>query len=265
MDSPSALHTVMAARRDGTHSDHRAASLARTEPRAPSKSQVNKAGRWLADHWTGALDLRPPDTLEAATVVDLWRQLHAEPMAFVTTEVGRRVEDATGEAVVAQRLKRMPQIIKKLVRLNKMELARMQDLGGCRAVVRSLDEVDHVARLLIGRPKPAWPLRTSYDYRENGKPDTAYRALHLVVQREGCLIEIQLRTMRQHVWAEAVERTAALSDHDVKAGDAPREILEYFRLTSDGFWLLDIGRSLSLRHVEQIRNLWKRVESYLSL
>jgi hypothetical protein len=204
-----------------------------SEEGAISKSMVNRAGRNLADRWAGTLDLRTLDDLEAAMVVDLWRQAHSEPLAWVTQQVAERLGVATGQAVVAQRLKRMPQIIKKLARLDKMALARMQDIGGCRAVVGSVDDVRTVEDRIHKPRKPSWPLRYRHDYREEGKPDTGYRALHLVVVRNGYLIEIQLRTMRQHAWAEAVERTTALSDHNVKDGEAPGEILEYFRLTSE--------------------------------
>ena len=228
-----------------------------------SKSIVNKAGRALADRWTGTLDLSTTEDLEAGRVVDLWRQAHSEPLAWVTKEVASRVALATGEAVIAQRLKRMPQIIKKLTRLEKMALARMQDLGGCRAVLRSVDDVERVTERIRKPRKPSWPLRYLHDYRAGGKPDTGYRALHLVVVRDGCLIEIQLRTMRQHAWAEAVERTTALSDHNVKDGEAPDEILDYFRLTSDAFWLLDCGKRVSARHRSRCRNLHSGVATYL--
>ena len=45
------------------------------------------------------------------------------------------------------------------------------------------------------------------DYVAKPKP-TGYRAMHVVVQQHDRLVEIQLRTYRQNVWADEVERWA---------------------------------------------------------
>ena len=45
---------------------------------------------------------------------------------------------------VAQRLKRMPTILSKLERQPTMDITRMQDIGGCRAVVQSVKAVNEV-------------------------------------------------------------------------------------------------------------------------
>jgi ppGpp synthetase/RelA/SpoT-type nucleotidyltranferase len=242
------------------------------EPTAPpteelqiSKSMVDRAGRALADRWTGVLDLRNPDDRGMASIVDLWRQAHAEPMAWVSAEVAKRAAEESPSHATADRLKRMPQIVKKLARIDKMKLARMQDVGGCRVIVPTLNDVDRVERRIVSPRKPSWPLRYRHDHREGGKPGTGYRALHLIVERQGCLVEIQLRTLRQHRWAEAVERATALSDHNVKEGDAPDEIMEYFRLASDGLWLLDRGKDVPEDHRTRCRELHRRVRAYLAV
>ena len=69
--------------------------------------------------------------------------------------------------------------------------------------------------------------------------------------------------MRQHFWAEAVERVTALSDHDVKEGRAPAEFLEYFRLASDSFYLLDQGRDPSKRHKQRFQKLHSVLGPYV--
>jgi GTP pyrophosphokinase len=226
-----------------------------------SKSAVNRAGESLRAQANGTQDDWDPD--DATALVDIWRQAHSPALGWVTEAVGRRLSAITGRTVVAQRLKRMPQIKKKLARYDKMNLARMQDIGGCRAILATPGAIDEVEGKIRGPAQHRWPLRYRHDYREDGKPHTGYRALHLVVEREGYLIEIQLRTMRQHAWAEAVERATSLSDHNVKEGRAPDEILEYFRLTSDGFWTLDCDRRPTPRHVARCRRLHRAVERYL--
>lgn len=211
----------------------------------PSKSQVNKAAFALAAARRGEVSLSAAEQLEAARVVDAWRQLHAEPLGWVTQAVGRRLAPVIDQLVVAQRLKRMPQIIKKIARYQDMKLARMQDLGGCRVVLPDPSSVTLASERLRSYGTQYWAVRHEADYRDAGRPDTAYRALHLTVVREDRQIEIQLRTFRQHAWAEAVERVTALSDHDVKEGRAPEDFLEYFRLASDAFWRMDCKKSIS--------------------
>lgn len=207
----------------------------------PSKTQVNRAGARLADARRLGKQLPTDEMLEAIRVADAWRQLHAEPLAWVTSALMRRLEPIAVHAVVAQRLKRMPQIIKKLARYENMQLARMHDIAGCRVVLDTVAEVDQAARLIRSYGTNRWTIRDEDDYRADGRPDTAYRALHVILVRDGRWIEVQLRTQRQHAWAEAVERVTALSDHDVKEGRAPEEFVEYFKLASDGLHMLDDG------------------------
>jgi putative GTP pyrophosphokinase len=203
------------------------------------------------------------ERLDALAIVDAWRQSHAGPLEWVTGALGRRVGPIATQCVIAQRLKRMPQIIKKLARYGNMNLARMQDLGGCRIVLSDLDQVDEAARLIKSYGTNRWEIRHQADYRLQGRPDTAYRALHIIVIRDQRMIEIQLRTLRQHAWAEAVERVTALSDHDVKEGRAPEEFLEYFKLASDTFFSMDTARDVSSRHRRRFRQLHAQLGRYV--
>lgn len=108
-----------------------------------------------------------------------------------------------------------------------------------------------------------WDVKHESDYRCDGRSDTAYRALHLIVLRDERLIEIQLRTFRQHSWAEGVERVTALSDHDVKEGRAPDDFLEYFRIASDAFWTMDSGKRVAEPIRRQFRTLHQELGRYV--
>jgi ppGpp synthetase/RelA/SpoT-type nucleotidyltranferase len=234
-----------------------------SDPPVPSKSQVNRAGDLLARAQLGAVDLTADERLGAMGIVDAWRQSHAVPLEWVTNALGRRIGPIATQCVVAQRLKRMPQIVKKLARYGNMNLARMQDLGGCRIVLPDLEQIDEAARLIGNYGTDRWEIRHRADYRIEGRPDTAYRALHIIVSREHRMVEIQLRTLREHAWAEAVERVTALSDHDVKEGRAPQEFLEYFKLASDAFYALDNERDVSKRHRHRFRELHAHLGRYV--
>lgn len=145
----------------------------------------------------------------------------------------------------AQRLKRLAQIVNKLARHSGMKLARMQDIGGCRAVLANAEEVERIAE----RIRDHWSPVGTADYREDPR-DSGYRALHLIVKKEDRqisgdqrLVEIQLRTENEHRWAEAVARTGSRLGYALQDGDGPPELLLYFRMASDVLWLQARGES----------------------
>jgi putative GTP pyrophosphokinase len=101
----------------------------------------------------------------------------------------------------------------KLIR-ERTRLSRMQDIAGCRVVVKSVAEQDRIIRQL----KADFPEHGVFDRRE--RPSHGYRAVNLVTYISGVPIEIQIRTSLQHNWAELSEK---LSDVDptIKYGGGP--------------------------------------------
>ena len=159
---------------------------------------------------------------------------------------------------VGQRLKRAPQIVEKLRRHPGMKLSRMQDIGGCRAILSSHDEVLRVA----ARIERNWHIKHRKHYTLEAPAISGYRALHIVVERDGRLVEIQLRTAREHEWAEAIERTDKRLGLDLKSGRGPSDLLEYFRLAADGLAMEDAGidpQPAFVRHFDEARD---RVRGY---
>ena len=103
---------------------------------------------------------------------------------------------------VAQRLKRTPSILAKLRRFPSMKLSRMQDIGGARAVLPGIAEVDDLRRRYMqGNRRSAHTFVAEKDYIRRPKA-SGYRGIHLTYRygsREnpdynGLQIEIQLRT-----------------------------------------------------------------------
>lgn len=152
---------------------------------AISKTQVNRAGELVRAHLGG--HAVPDEEYEAAllTIAD-WRGAHAH--ALQTAAAGLRYyvgkNSAADPIKVGQRLKRLPTIIDKLCREPKMQLARMHDIAGCRAVVLSEDEILAIAKHLTRR----WDVVRDYNYMEQPKAVSGYRAYHLVVRKEGLLV-----------------------------------------------------------------------------
>lgn len=81
-----------------------------------------------------------------------------------------------------------------------MELGRMDDIGGCRAVLSDLDELQRVRDRYANAPV----MVRIKDYISEPKDD-GYRAVHVIVKYDDRRIEVQLRTRIQHEWAFTVE------------------------------------------------------------
>jgi putative GTP pyrophosphokinase len=199
-----------------------------------SNTAVNRAGQLLRNWVENAPSPDPFSewTDEHNDAIDLVSQYRASvqrPLASVTVSVRQFVQRESSAVVVAQRLKRLPQIIWKLARFPGMQLARMQDVGGCRAILPG--GRPEVAGVLRRMQRNSWDIRAIRDYVAEPK-STGYRAVHVVVMRSGRLIEIQLRSPGQHAWAESVEATTR-THPGLKDGRAPEHVSRYFALAGE--------------------------------
>jgi hypothetical protein len=97
-----------------------------------SRSRVNRAG---ANVRSGS------HTLEDLQAIDEWRAAHRAVLN--TFQVVLRTRTKGKKITVAQRHKRKKTIFDKLARLPKMELARMDDVAGCRLIFSSIDQLDN--------------------------------------------------------------------------------------------------------------------------
>ena len=120
-----------------------------------------------------------------------------------------------------------------------MRLSQMEDIGGCRAVFGSLDNLYAAA----GRIQKRWPHARVEDHIAEPKED-GYRCLHLVERRDGRYIEVQLRTERQHNWAENVERWTGLTGFNLKDGAGPADLRRYFAMAAERLAQEDAGAPL---------------------
>ena len=212
--------------------DSTASPTARSRPEY-SRTQVNAAGAALIDPESSLNDLR-----RARAIVNNWRAAHSLPLDRVRTELQERVAPLGEEALVAQRLKRLTSIDAKLGRFRNMNLARMQDVGGCRAVLPSVDDVRRIARSYSDSPPRHRVVHTD-DYLSNPRA-SGYRGFHLVSRFEpgeeeeavyaGMRIEIQLRSRLQHAWATAVETVGTFSGQALKSSEGDEDWLHFFAL-----------------------------------
>jgi ppGpp synthetase/RelA/SpoT-type nucleotidyltranferase len=199
--------------------------MAWIEP-AYSKKAVGRAGKALTE---GQGDS------EALQIANNWRAAHAYSLNRVQSNLRYWTKKVSPDShTVTQRLKRMASVRGKLKRFPEMSLHRMQDLGGCRAIVPTIrqvyelrDKLTHSGKAVVAR-----------DYIAAPREETGYRSLHLKSKHQGddkwvgLCTEIQLRTEIQHAWATAVEIAGTFLKEDLKSGIGSPARLEYFRKVS---------------------------------
>lgn len=118
------------------------------------------------------------------------------------------------------RLKTSSTILEKLIR-EKTRLGSMQDIAGVR-IVRdmSLAEQDEMAGSIIDRLG-----QKKVDDRR-ARPSHGYRAVHVVVEVDGFLVEIQIRTLLQNLWAQIMETLGDRIGRGIRYGELPKEPLQ---------------------------------------
>ena len=104
-----------------------------------SKGEVTRAGKMLIN-----ADATQEQRMQALDVMSSWRSAHAYPMHALLMMLRRKAVEVDKNSVVVQRHKRAPSIIDKLTRFPQMELSRMQDIGGCRAILSSVRDVERL-------------------------------------------------------------------------------------------------------------------------
>ena len=207
-----------------------------------TNSTINRAGKELLNSKSDSLNYR-----RALEVVNSWRISHAYPINTFKSSLHKKAQ-AYKKPIIAQRLKRLPTIIDKLVRYPEMELSRMQDIAGVRAIVNSIREVREL-QITYQDSYFTHELVREDDYISNPKDD-GYRGAHLVFrynnvrypeahQYNGLRIEMQLRTKLQHTWATAVETMGTLRGEALKSRQGSKDWLDFFAIVSSAFAYLE--------------------------
>jgi hypothetical protein len=214
--------------------------MAEWTKRRYSKGQVDNAGTVLAfPHDYGEEELE-----HSYEVIGNWRSCHNFPLNTLQIYLRRKARQLDQHSLIAQRIKRLSSIRHKLERYPGMKLSRMQDIGGCRAVLSS---VGHVQELLAAykRSDIKHKLIRDDDYIKQPKR-SGYRGVHLIYRYfsdrndtyNGLSIEIQMRSSLQHAWATAVETVGTFIHQALKSSQGAEEWLRFFAL---------MGTALALR------------------
>lgn len=181
-----------------------------------SKKRVTRAGDAVRTGTASAEDL---------SVIEQWRAAHRAVLNTFQAILRGRLRGKN--VIIAQRHKRKNTIFDKLQRLPGMQLARMDDVAGCRLIFRNLKEL-HRFRADFHAARFNHKMRNDpgkYDYIAHPK-GTGYRGIHDIYEYDvrsdsgkalkGLYIEIQYRTLVQHAWATAVEVVGFITESQPK-------------------------------------------------
>ncbi len=219
-----------------------------TKSKGFNKSKIDSAGSILIN------EKSPVEEKEKALeILDNWRAIHRYPMHIFKKTLKRKSEKFDTKTLSVQRLKRLPSILKKLQRRyygNKptMKLSQMQDVAGCRAVMSNVA----LARKLYKEGYTQGDLKhkkiNEKDYISYPKED-GYRSIHLIYRYKsnkrgkkdynGLLIEIQIRSKLQHLWATAIETVDFFTRQAIKSNEGQKEWMDFFRLVSSAFAIIE--------------------------
>ncbi|MDO8427790.1 MAG: RelA/SpoT domain-containing protein [Candidatus Diapherotrites archaeon] len=215
-----------------------------TKPIHVSKSKIDHAGSILSSD-----SASEDEKNNAIEILDNFRAIHSYPMHVFKIRLKRKAIQVNKNALTAQRLKRIPAIIKKLKRSYNelpptMKLSQMQDIGGCRAVLETVPQVRKLYQDYYIKGDLKHKRVGVKDYIIHPKQD-GYRSIHIIYKYfsdkkgktdyNGLLVEIQLRSKLQHLWATAIETVDFFTRQAIKSNEGNAEWMNFFRLVSSAF------------------------------
>jgi hypothetical protein len=180
----------------------------------------------------------------ALAVINNWRSSHSFPLNTLQVNLRKMAGYIDPDPTAAQRIKRLPSIRHKLERFPGMKLSQMQDIGGCRVVLSSVESVHEIVDYYKSRSRVKHQLLREYAYIEHPKT-SGYRGVHLVWRYysdrkptyNGLRIEMQIRSRLQHAWATAVETVGTFTQQALKSSWGDPDWLRFFALMSSSLAL----------------------------
>ena len=224
------------------------------DPKKYSKSKTDEAGIILRDNLSSKKDKNI-----ALEILNNWRASHNYPMQVFMNRLKRVSGKVDKKALLAQRLKRVPSIIKKLNRVYisdkaTMRLTQMQDIAGCRVILSNVKLVRQLYHEYYQKGNTKHKKFNEIDYISKPKDD-GYRSIHLIYKYNsdkenrkiynGLLVEVQIRSKLQHIWATAVETVGFFSHQAIKSNEGQDDWKLFFKLMSNAFAMMESCSILS--------------------
>ncbi|MEE1945057.1 RelA/SpoT domain-containing protein [Pedobacter sp. KR3-3] len=218
-----------------------------------SRKKISKAGETIMS--SKSIE----DRNEALQIINDWRASHILPLLNRKNSLLRLMSKNNIEAIIAsQRLKRLSSIEYKLDLNPNMRLGGMQDIGGYRIVVKDVQSLSKLYKLIRGQ-RSNHKLDKISDYITIPK-SSGYRSIHFIYtycskqQRyKDIKLELQIRTRLQHSWATAVETVGLITNTSLKSSQGSDRWLQFFKVVSSLFAIkeqlpkLDIHKDVSMK------------------
>lgn len=201
-----------------------------------SKNQIDQLGDRLRKGDVSEEDLR---------LLDSYRRSFTDAYDDVVWQIVNELKlEPTG-----RKAKTNASIIDKL-RRESVRLSQMQDIAGCRIIVSDIAAQDNV----IARLVELFDHTNVVDRRRN--PSHGYRAVHVIVNHRGKLVEIQVRTVLQDRWAAFSERLSDQVDASIKYGGGDEQLVSYLNRMSEVS--LNIEMALNRKDIAAMVVEWQK-------
>lgn len=200
-----------------------------------TKTEIDRLGNRLRRGNVSEEDLR---------LLDNYRRSFADAYETVVGRIRRiLVLEPTGRPA-----KSTISISEKL-RRESIRLTQIQDIAGCRLIVSDTTEQDRVVESL----RRLFDDLTIVDRRE--RPSYGYRAVHLIVSCCGRLVEVQVRTSLQHLWAELSEKLSDVMNPSIKYGGGGERVRLLLEANSGLIAEYELAEKRSAQLLAQTANL----------
>lgn len=207
---------------------NRGYTILENKPKIYSNGDYERLGQRLRGY-----NNRNDIPIEDLELLQTLRTGYKTPLSIIFESLQKSIIKINKNAIVTYRVKRIDSIISKLKRLPGTQLPRLEDIAGCRCILKNNEEVYKLKRQL---EKELFIKSDRNDYIANPKPD-GYKSLHLIVQTKdkSCRpIEIQLRCEKDHNWATLVEITDQIYNTKIKELGNESELGRLLFLISKG-------------------------------
>lgn len=196
----------------------------------------------------------PKEVAQAENVIEDWRSQHDIVLDVFEQHILSLIQE-NGINIIdrGRRLKRLNAIKNKMDRHNVWNLSTMQDIGGMRIILPTLDEIYKTKDIIESLGVNDFAIQNDGISVHIDEPrPTGYRAVHIVFKYEpfdknndcyGQKIELQLRTKNQHIWAMGVETAELITGTALKDGTGDNEWQEFFKNISICFHSIDVSLS----------------------
>ncbi len=189
-----------------------------------SKADIDRLGNLIRNESDHLSD-------ETLNMLQGYRTSYREVLSQTFTMLCSKSRQVHPAVIVTYRIKRFESIISKLNRYPEMRFSRMWDIGGCRCILKSNEEVYELRNII--EQDVDFEIIKTYDYIVKPQDD-GYKSLHLFLRHRTHenIVEVQLRNQVDHNWATLVEITDVLFECKLKELGDNKELLKFHFLLS---------------------------------